>query len=119
SMLAYKAEEAGCEVVFVNPAHTTSTCSSCGLVQKKALAERWHFCPCGAEMPRDLNAAINILARATLRTTNRSQDSREQKLTTTAGTAGSQTCGEETPTHYKHNEQVSSMKQEAHAFRRG
>ncbi|NYZ74066.1 IS200/IS605 family element transposase accessory protein TnpB [Candidatus Micrarchaeota archaeon] len=98
SMLAYKAEEAGCEVVLVNPAHTTSTCSSCGLVQKKSLAERWHSCPCGAEMHRDLNAAINILKRAT------------------AGTVGSQACGEETPTHYKHNEQVSLMKQEAHAF---
>lgn len=73
SMLRYKAEEAGCEIVLVDPAHTTQECSSCGLIQKKSLAERKHNCPCGASMHRDLNAAINILNRATLRTTNRSQ----------------------------------------------
>lgn len=85
SMLAYKAEEAGCEVVLVDPTHTSQRCSSCGLIRKKSLAERWHDCPCGASMPRDLNAAINILQRAT------------------AGTVGSQACGEETTTGYKHN----------------
>ncbi|NYZ73745.1 IS200/IS605 family element transposase accessory protein TnpB [Candidatus Micrarchaeota archaeon] len=119
SMLAYKAEEAGCEVVLVNPANTTSTCSSCGLVQKKSLAERWHFCPCGAEMSRDFNAAINILNRAIANSPGRVRQSELANNSATAGTAGSQACGEETPTHYKHNEQVSSMKQEAHAFRRG
>lgn len=82
-MLRYKAEEAGCEVVLVNPANTTSRCSSCGLVQKKLLAERWHKCACGASMHRDLNAAINILARAT------------------PGIGGSHTCGEETSTRQK------------------
>ncbi|MDD5172256.1 MAG: RNA-guided endonuclease TnpB family protein [Candidatus ainarchaeum sp.] len=101
SMIRYKAEEAGCEVVFVNPANTTSTCSSCGRIHKKVLAERWHTCACGADMPRDLNAAINILNRAT------------------GGTPGCQACGEETSTDYKHNRQVSSMKQEAHAIGRG
>ena len=84
-MLRYKAEEAGCEVVLVNPANTTSECSSCGLVQRKSLAERWHNCACGASMHRDLNAAINILNRATL------------------GHRGSNACGEETSTSYKHN----------------
>jgi len=101
SMISYKAEEAGCEVVLVDPAHTSQKCSSCGLIRKKSLAERWHDCPCGASMHRDLNAAINILNRAT------------------GGTPGSQACGEETPTSYKHNWQVSSLKQEAHAFRHG
>lgn len=96
NMLRYKAEEAGCEVVLVEPAHTTQECSSCGLVQKKSLAERWHSCPCGASMHRDLNAAINILNRAT------------------GGTPGSQAwlrrglCM-----------QASSMKQEAHIIRCG
>ncbi|MFH0738061.1 MAG: transposase [Candidatus Micrarchaeota archaeon] len=101
SMIAYKAEEAGCEVVLVNPAHTTQMCSSCGLIRKKSLAERWHECPCGASMHRDLNAAINILQRAT------------------GGTLESQACGEETPTRYKYDGQVSSLKQEAHGFSRG
>ncbi|MEW6036060.1 MAG: transposase [Candidatus Micrarchaeota archaeon] len=65
-MLRYKAAEAGCEVVLVDPAHTTQLCSGCGVVRKKSLAERWHICSCGAYMHRDLNAAINILDRATL-----------------------------------------------------
>ncbi len=101
SMIRYKAEEAGCEIVLVDPAHTSQRCSNCGLVLKKSLAERWHDCPCGASMHRDLNAAINILQRAT------------------GGTLGSNACGEETTTGYKHNWQVSSLKQEANAFRRG
>ncbi|MEW5996438.1 MAG: transposase [Candidatus Micrarchaeota archaeon] len=109
SMLAYKAESAGCEVVLVEPAHTTQTCSSCGLVQKKSLAERWHKCACGASMHRDLNAAINIL-RFAKRSTE--QAGRLAKMAT-AGTVGSNACREETSTHYKHNGQVSSMKQEA------
>jgi len=100
SMLHYKAEEAGCEVVLVDPAHTSQRCSSCGLVQKKTLAERWHECSCGVSMHRDLNAAKNILARVT------------------SGTGGYQACEETTSTHYKHNEQVSSMKQEAHTIDR-
>ncbi len=95
SMLHYKAEEAGCEVVLVDPAHTTQLCSSCGRVQKKSLAERWHSCPCGASMHRDLNAAINILNRAT------------------SGTGGSKACGEEASTQ---SEQVSSLKQDATGF---
>lgn len=64
-MLRYKAEEAGCEVVLVEPAHTSQMCSNCGSVQKKTLAERWHRCICGISIHRDLNAAINILKRAT------------------------------------------------------
>jgi putative transposase len=114
NMLTYKAEEAGCEVVLVDPAHTTQECSSCGLVQKKSLAERQHSCLCGASMHRDLNAAINILARATLRTSQRSQDNRELKLTTTGGMPGSQACLRRSLCM-----QASSMTQEAHAFRRG
>jgi putative transposase len=84
-MLRYKAEEAGCEVVLVNPAWTTQECSQCGSVKKKTLAERWHSCACGASMHRDLNAAINILRRAT------------------AGTVECQARGEETSAHYRTN----------------
>jgi putative transposase len=96
SMLHYKAEEAGCEVVLVDAAHTTQECSSCGQIHKKTLAERWHVCPCGTSMHRDLNAAINILARAT------------------SGTGGSQACLRRDLCM-----QASSMKQEAHDFSRG
>ncbi len=93
SMLIYKAEEAGSEVMLVEPAHTTQRCSSCGLVQKKSLAERWHDCLCGAAMHRDLNAAINILSRAT------------------GGTPESQACLRRS---LYPSGQASSMKQEAH-----
>ncbi|NYZ73941.1 IS200/IS605 family element transposase accessory protein TnpB [Candidatus Micrarchaeota archaeon] len=112
SMLSYKAESAGSRVILVNPENTTKECSRCSIMTDKELSERQHNCPsCGLSMDRDLNAAINILNRATLRTVPRSQDSREQKLTATAGIAGSNACEDEAI--------VSSVKQEAHAFRRG
>jgi len=58
---ASKAAWAGRIVLFVNPAYTSQTCSGCGVIRKKALAERWHSCPeCGCELDRDHNAAVNI-----------------------------------------------------------
>ncbi len=108
-IMSYKAESAGCDVVSVNPKNTSKDCSKCGTCVPKELWERQHTCPsCGLSIDRDLNAAINILNRATNGTTNRSIDS---SFGATAGIAGSNACGDETI--------VSSMKQEAHAFRRG
>jgi len=67
SMLCYKAESAGCKVVFVNPEGTTQQCSRCGTVVPKGLADRVHNCPCcGLVLDRDLNAAHNILNRCTV-----------------------------------------------------
>lgn len=78
--LAYKAEEAGCEFVKVSPKGTTIECSRCHAAVPKLLAIRWHRCPnCGLVMDRDINAAKNILVRAT------------------AGTAGSHACREGSP----------------------
>jgi len=91
NMLAYKAAEAGCKVVFVNPKNTTQDCSNCHKVVIKDLTERMHNCPfCGISIDRDLNAARNIFARAT------------------AGQAGSNACGDGTL--------VLSLKQEAHTL---
>jgi putative transposase len=60
--LAYKAEEAGCEVVKVNPRGTSQNCSQCGIKVPKTLAQRWHLCPnCGLHLDRDINASRNIL----------------------------------------------------------
>jgi putative transposase len=65
-MLSYKAEGAGCEVVFVDPKNTTKECSRCGFLSKKELWERTHDCPsCGYQADRDLNAAEVILKRTT------------------------------------------------------
>jgi len=70
NMLTYKAESAGCRVVFVNPKNTTKECSSCGNLTAKELGERMHNCQfCGLSMDRDLNAARVILKRATVGTT--------------------------------------------------
>jgi len=94
-ILAYKAESAGCKVVFVNPGGTTIECSTCKAQVPKTLHERMHTCPvCGLTMDRDLNASINILNRAT------------------AGIAGSNACGDG-------SKEEPSWKQEAHAFGRG
>ncbi|NYZ76477.1 IS200/IS605 family element transposase accessory protein TnpB [Candidatus Micrarchaeota archaeon] len=66
NMLAYKAEGAGCRVVFVDPKNTTQECSNCHQIVKKDLTERTHNCHfCGLSIDRDLNAARNILIRAT------------------------------------------------------
>lgn len=61
---AYKAEWAGRGVAFVNPRGTTQNCSGCGVIVPKGLRVRIHSCPhCGLRIGRDLNAALNILAR--------------------------------------------------------
>ncbi|NLX10162.1 MAG: IS200/IS605 family element transposase accessory protein TnpB [Chloroflexi bacterium] len=61
-LLAYKAEEAGTQVVTVNPAYTSQACSECGMVVRKDLSVRVHVCPnCGLTLDRDVNAARNIL----------------------------------------------------------
>jgi len=65
NMLGYKAESAGSRVVFVDARNSTQQCSSCGLMVPKALSERVHECSCGLVLDRDLNAAKNILIRAT------------------------------------------------------
>ncbi len=66
AILRAKAEEAGREVMEVNPAGTTQGCSGCGTEPetKKSLAVRVHRCPCGLVLDRDVNAARNILLRA-------------------------------------------------------
>ena len=91
SMLRYKAESAGCCVVFVNPEGTTKECCICGNKMDVPLSVREYDCQmCGNHMDRDLNAAYNILKRAT------------------AGIAGSNACGDEATT--------PSVKQEAPRF---
>jgi putative transposase len=63
--LAFKAENAGRELVLVNPAFTSKTCSQCGhIFENLTLADRWVECDCGLSLDRDINAARNILKRA-------------------------------------------------------
>lgn len=62
SCLVGKAEEAGREVVLVDPRYTSQACSGCGQIAPKLLSERTHRCRCGLELDRDVNAARNVLA---------------------------------------------------------
>jgi putative transposase len=63
--LTFKAAEAGRELVLVNPAYTSRTCSHCGRIfEDLTLADRWVECECGLSLDRDINAARNILKRA-------------------------------------------------------
>jgi putative transposase len=60
-----KAAEAGRQVILVDPANTSRTCSSCGAIfPELSLGDRWVECSCGLSMDRDVNAAWNILKRA-------------------------------------------------------
>ena len=65
SMLRYKAERAGAQLIAVNPRNSSQDCSVCGTSVPKELHERRHNCPtCGLSIDRDINAARNILRRA-------------------------------------------------------
>lgn len=65
SFIDYKAAEAGCQFVKVDPRNTSQVCSGCGCVVRKDLSVRVHSCPhCGLFLDRDVNAARNILSRA-------------------------------------------------------
>lgn len=62
NQIAYKAEEAGKQIIKVNPRNTSQQCSQCGAIVEKDLSERTHHCPfCNLEIDRDLNASLNIL----------------------------------------------------------
>ena len=64
SRLAHKAESAGREVVKVDPAYTSKTCSGCGArFEHLTLWDRWVECDCGVSLDRDHNAAINVFQR--------------------------------------------------------
>lgn len=55
----YKAKEAGLNVIYVNPAYTSKSCSQCGQIgiRKK---HRFHCKSCEIYLHSDCNAAINI-----------------------------------------------------------
>jgi len=64
AMLAYKASSAGCELVKVDPRGTSQECPECGQIAAKTLAERRHRCDCGADLDRDVAAAMVVHHRA-------------------------------------------------------
>ena len=65
NILEYKAEKAGIPYERVDPRHTTTDCAQCGHRQPMPLRQRVFHCgSCGMCTDRDVNAAINIRARA-------------------------------------------------------
>lgn len=64
-MLRYKAASAGGVVEAVDPRNTSQVCAACGSAVPKSLSVRVHECPhCGYRADRDVNAAQNILLKA-------------------------------------------------------
>ncbi|WP_326638260.1 transposase [Streptosporangium sp. NBC_01755] len=63
TILSYKAESAGRELIAVNPANTSRTCSRCGHCTKENRRTQAEFAcrACGHGAHADVNAAINIL----------------------------------------------------------
>ena len=62
SFIAYKAQDAGVPVVFIDPRHTSRTCHVCGTIgHRDALS--FSCTTCGFVGDADINAALNIAAR--------------------------------------------------------
>jgi putative transposase len=61
--IAYKAEEAGREVIAVDPRHTSQRCSDCGYVDptNRRTQAKFECEACGYSEHADVNAAMNIL----------------------------------------------------------
>ncbi len=78
SFIAYKAEEAGREVITVNPRHTSQRCSQCGhtAATNRVTQATFHCQACGHHTNADINAATNILRAG-----------KAQQATTCAGSA--------------------------------
>ncbi|MGL5805619.1 MAG: RNA-guided endonuclease InsQ/TnpB family protein, partial [Xenococcaceae cyanobacterium] len=51
--------------IAVPPQYTSQDCFNCGVRIKKSLSVRTHVCECGYCEDRDINAALNILKKAT------------------------------------------------------
>ena len=61
--LSYKAENAGRQLLKVDPNYTSQECPNCHTIEKKQLSERVHRCDCGLTIDRDQAAAMVILGR--------------------------------------------------------
>lgn len=61
SKLERFAEENGIQIVKVNPAYTSQTCSKCGIVDKNSRNGELFYCShCGYKTDADFNASVNI-----------------------------------------------------------
>ncbi|MFN4195918.1 MAG: RNA-guided endonuclease InsQ/TnpB family protein [Thermosynechococcus sp.] len=63
SVLPWAAFKLGKAVVKEKAAGTSQECPACGETVRKTLKTRWHECPCGCSMPRDIAAALVLRNR--------------------------------------------------------
>ena len=70
AFLEYKSKRAGVPLAVVDPRNTSKGCSCCGYTDKRNRRTQAIFlcASCGHEANADLNAALNIRARATVTT---------------------------------------------------
>jgi len=62
--LEYKAQDAGCRVVGVDPRHTSQRCTACGHIERGNRKGARFWCRvCGRQDNADRNAALNIRDR--------------------------------------------------------
>jgi putative transposase len=62
-ILPWVAFKRGKAVVKEKAAGTSQECPSCGESVQKTLATRWHECPCGCSMPRDIASGLVLRNR--------------------------------------------------------
>lgn len=61
--LTYKAKLHDVNIIKINEAYTSKTCSNCGTMHDMPLNNRIYKCDCGMETDRDINSSINIYNR--------------------------------------------------------
>ncbi|MEN9261055.1 MAG: zinc ribbon domain-containing protein [Thermostichus sp. HHBFW_bins_43] len=65
SVLPWVGFKRGKAVVKEKAAGTSQECPDCGEAVRKTLSTRWHECPCGCSMPRDIAGAWVLRNRCT------------------------------------------------------
>jgi putative transposase len=63
SVLPWVGFKRGKAMVKEKAAGTSQECPACGEAVRKALATRWHECPCGCSMPRDVASGLVLRNR--------------------------------------------------------
>ncbi|MBD3255353.1 MAG: IS200/IS605 family element transposase accessory protein TnpB [Candidatus Lokiarchaeota archaeon] len=69
--LTYKAKKQGKRIIRIDESYTSQVCSNCGRKRKRSLSERTIICDCGHCLDRDLNSAVNIMAKFLLKKRNK------------------------------------------------
>lgn len=79
--IAYKAAQAGVQVVAVDPRDTSCTCAVCGHCEKANRVDQAHFrcLQCGHTAAADTNAAVNIACRAASQTAYRAAPAMQEE----------------------------------------